>query len=99
MKDEQPIDVCLILEGTYPYVAGGVSSWVHSLITQMSELRFAVMHLSSEQGVYARGSLFEKPDNLLWVREIHLFEYGNLLRHDVRRRLLRSWRLQALETW
>ena len=22
-------DVCLVLEGTYPYVSGGVSSWVH----------------------------------------------------------------------
>ena len=24
-------DVCLVLEGTYPYVSGGVSAWVHDL--------------------------------------------------------------------
>ena len=26
--------VCIIVEGCYPYVVGGVSSWVHSLIKQ-----------------------------------------------------------------
>ena len=26
------VDVCIIVEGSYPYVAGGVSSWVHDLI-------------------------------------------------------------------
>ena len=25
-------DVGLLLEGTYPYVSGGVSSWVHQII-------------------------------------------------------------------
>ena len=25
-------DICLILEGAYPFVAGGVSSWAHELI-------------------------------------------------------------------
>ena len=25
-------DVCLLVEGTYPFVAGGVSSWVHDII-------------------------------------------------------------------
>ena len=28
-------DVCLVVEGTYPYVAGGVSSWLHALITNL----------------------------------------------------------------
>ena len=28
----EPADVCLVLEGTYPYVKGGVSTWVHDLI-------------------------------------------------------------------
>ena len=25
--------ICMVLEGCYPYVRGGVSSWMHSLIT------------------------------------------------------------------
>ena len=37
------VDVCLILEGTYPYVAGGVSSWVHSLIRGLNEFTFSLL--------------------------------------------------------
>lgn len=37
---KQKADVCLILEGTYPYVTGGVSGWAHGLITEQSHLSF-----------------------------------------------------------
>ena len=47
---ERPADICLILEGTYPYVTGGVSSWIHQLVTALPELRFAVFHISATQG-------------------------------------------------
>lgn len=36
----QKADVCLILEGTYPYVTGGVSGWAHGLIQKQSHLSF-----------------------------------------------------------
>ena len=26
-------DIALLLEGTYPFIRGGVSSWVHQIIT------------------------------------------------------------------
>jgi hypothetical protein len=35
-----PADVCLLLEGTYPYVSGGVSTWVNDLVRAQSHLRF-----------------------------------------------------------
>ena len=38
-------DVCLLLEGTYPYTPGGVSSWVHNLIRDMGDLTFHVVSL------------------------------------------------------
>jgi polysaccharide biosynthesis protein PelF len=38
-------DVCLILEGTYPYVAGGVSSWTHDLIRGRPDTRFHLVSL------------------------------------------------------
>ncbi|MCF7991875.1 MAG: GT4 family glycosyltransferase PelF [Thiohalocapsa sp.] len=41
--DEQAVDVCLIVEGCYPYVAGGVSSWLDWLIKQQPERRFGVV--------------------------------------------------------
>lgn len=36
----QKADVCLILEGTYPYVTGGVSGWCHTLLQEQSHLSF-----------------------------------------------------------
>lgn len=33
-------DVCLILEGTYPYVTGGVSGWAHGLCRDQSHLTY-----------------------------------------------------------
>ncbi len=44
----RPIDVCLVLEGTYPYVVGGVSSWVHDLIKAQGDLAFYGASLIAE---------------------------------------------------
>src|SRR5438876_2627506 len=38
-------DVCLMLEGTYPYVTGGVSAWTHDLITAHKDLSFHLVTL------------------------------------------------------
>jgi len=43
-------DVCLILEGTYPYVTGGVSAWIHQLVNALPERRFAIFHISATSG-------------------------------------------------
>ncbi|HUQ25414.1 MAG TPA: DUF3492 domain-containing protein, partial [Burkholderiales bacterium] len=40
-------DIGFILEGTYPYVAGGVSSWVHQIIRGFPEYRFALAFIGS----------------------------------------------------
>lgn len=38
-------DVCLILEGTYPYKTGGVTTWIRSLVRGLPEVSFSVAHL------------------------------------------------------
>lgn len=40
--DADEADVCLIVEGAYPYVRGGVSSWTQDLIATQAHLRFHV---------------------------------------------------------
>ena len=35
--------VCLIAEGCYPYVVGGVSSWVHSMIQSFPDVEFSLV--------------------------------------------------------
>jgi polysaccharide biosynthesis protein PelF len=38
-------DICIVGEGSYPYFAGGVSQWVHELITAHPEFTFHVITL------------------------------------------------------
>ncbi len=66
-------DVCLILEGTYPYVAGGVSSWVHGLVSSMSEFTFSLaVILPSDDGSCQRK--FELPDNVIDIQHVFLHD-------------------------
>src|SRR5260370_4680692 len=41
-------DVCIVVEGAYPYVSGGVSAWVHGLIRRQKDLQFAVVAILPE---------------------------------------------------
>ncbi|HEY73069.1 MAG TPA: DUF3492 domain-containing protein [Thermoflexia bacterium] len=56
-------DVCLILEGTYPYIIGGVSTWVHGLIGGLPQLDFSLVHLTARDE-RERISKFALPPNL-----------------------------------
>lgn len=40
LHTEETADICLILEGCYPYVPGGVSSWTQSLIKSLPDKTF-----------------------------------------------------------
>lgn len=37
--------ICLLCEGCYPYVVGGVSSWVQQLVKLFPSMRFLSMRL------------------------------------------------------
>lgn len=45
---ERVADICLILEGSYPHVAGGVSTWTHDLIKANPDLSFHVLALTAD---------------------------------------------------
>ncbi len=45
-------DVALLLEGTFPFVAGGVSSWVNQIINGFPGLTFAIIFLGSRRQDY-----------------------------------------------
>lgn len=40
-------DITLLLEGTYPFVRGGVSGWVHQLIQGLPEFSFSLVYLGA----------------------------------------------------
>lgn len=50
MQPSQPsADVTLLLEGSYPFVRGGVSAWVHALIEGLPDITFSLVHLGAEK--------------------------------------------------
>jgi len=69
------VDVCLVLEGTYPFVSGGVSSWVHRLTTDLPDHTFRILHISPKRGFYPKGPVYEMPKNILGVQEVYLHDY------------------------
>ncbi|RUM32418.1 MAG: glycosyl transferase family 1 [Aquifex sp.] len=67
-----PIDVLFIAEGTYPYVRGGVSTWIHQLITGMPNVKFGVLFLGSREEDY-EGIRYNLPENLVYLETYYLF--------------------------
>jgi len=65
-------DVCLILEGTYPYVAGGVSSWAHDLIQSYPHLRFHLVSLLPKQE--ERKMRYQLPSNVTGITHVYVQE-------------------------
>ncbi|MBZ0104629.1 MAG: GT4 family glycosyltransferase PelF [Sulfuricella denitrificans] len=62
-------DIALLLEGTFPFVSGGVSSWVHQLIQGFPEYRFACIFLGSRPQDYGNPR-YELPANVVHL-EVH----------------------------
>lgn len=73
MSDPASADVCLLLEGTYPYVAGGVSSWVHEIIRGSPDIRFSLLHVGPRPGAYTERR-YELPANVEGLFEVYLHE-------------------------
>lgn len=61
---EAQADICLLLEGTFPYVRGGVSTWVRQMIEGMPHLRFSIIYLGAEAGSQGEPA-YELPDNVV----------------------------------
>lgn len=72
MKPTASADICLILEGTYPFVSGGVSTWVHDLITEQAPLTFHLLCILAPQA--KTESLYVLPDNVVGVSKVFLQE-------------------------
>ena len=72
-KKGEVADIAFLLEGTYPYVRGGVSSWVHQLIKGLPEITFSIAFLGGARDMY--GDIrYELPDNLIHLEVHYLME-------------------------
>lgn len=66
---QRAADVLMLLEGTYPFVRGGVSSWIHQIIRGMPEMTFDLLFIGGSRKHYGRMQ-YELPRN---VREISCY--------------------------
>jgi polysaccharide biosynthesis protein PelF len=64
-------DIGILVEGSYPYVPGGVATWVHQLIQSLPEYKFDLIVLlarEEDQGNWA----YERPKNIGNITHIAL---------------------------
>lgn len=63
--------ICLILEGSYPYVHGGVSSWMHQMICNLPDIEFVLWVIGDKAD--RRGKhVYKLPPNVKGITEVIL---------------------------
>ncbi len=60
-----------MVEGTYPYVTGGVSSWLHTLMENLPEIEFSIYHLSPDSK--KREFKYKIPGNVSSMHTLNIF--------------------------
>ena len=66
----EAVDVCLIVEGCYPYRRGGVSNWVDSLLRDQAARTFAVISIQPPD--IEPPPLYSLPPNVRSLRRLEL---------------------------
>ena len=67
----QRADIGLLLEGTFPYVSGGVSSWVNQIIRGFPQYTFALIFIGSRAEDYGDAK-YSLPDNVVHLETHYL---------------------------
>jgi glycosyltransferase involved in cell wall biosynthesis len=86
---ERHANVCLLLEGTYPYIRGGVSSWVKQLIEGMPELTFSIVFLGGKADDYDEPA-YDIPANV-----VHMETHFLLAENDSTPEKPKFWKRKA----
>ncbi len=84
-KGKEMAVICFICEGAYPYIVGGVSSWVHELISSNPQHFFKVLCIIPNKE-FAKLK-YELPKNVIEVKNIYLdtnpeFSLYNIIRNN-----------------
>ena len=74
--------ICFIAEGCYPYVVGGVSSWVHSMIKNFPNQEFILLTIVANRETSGKFA-YELPENVTEVHEVYLedVDWGSVNKH------------------
>ena len=81
--DYPDVDVAIVMESTYPYLKGGVSSVVHDIVSENPDLTFGIIHIAWDSNS-PQEDLYGVPENVKWVRVIYLSmeEFKEEFAHD-----------------
>jgi glycosyltransferase involved in cell wall biosynthesis len=71
MKNPDTADVGLFLEGTYPYVLGGVSAWVDQIVRGLPEVRFALFFIGAQKEANQK-PVYQLAPNVVSLAEVYL---------------------------
>lgn len=63
--------ICVVAEGCYPYVVGGVSGWINSLTKSFPNLEFILLTIVADRSLRGKFA-YELPDNVTEVHEVYL---------------------------
>lgn len=71
---EGEADVCILVEGCYPFVPGGVSAWIDWLIRSQPQTTFSIVSLwPKPMGMKSR---YQAPDNLIGFDPLYIQQFG-----------------------
>lgn len=68
MSEDPVVDVCLVAEGNYPFVVGGVSQWIDMLVKRMPGLTFGLLAITAPGT--PREWKYELPPNMPVFKEV-----------------------------
>ncbi len=73
-RSEGETDVCLLVEGCYPFVPGGVSSWIDWLMRQQPQTTFSVVSLWPRPT--DQPPRYVLPENVSRLHRLYLQDFG-----------------------
>lgn len=66
-------DITFLLEGSYPYIIGGVSAWTDKIIRAFPDYKIAIVFIGSRLEDYPKGMQYKLPDNVVHFEEHFIF--------------------------
>lgn len=66
-------DIAFLLEGSYPYIIGGVSAWTDKIIRAFPDYKIAIIFIGSRPEDYPKGLRYKMPDNVVHFEEHFIF--------------------------
>ena len=88
-------DILLLLEGTYPYVRGGVSSWVHQIIEGLPHYNFELIFVGGAPEHYGEIQ-YTLPKNVTKLHVHYLVEDNNT---DIKAKHGVKYKKELFEFW